>query len=514
MSYSYSRTESVIAHAAHTWEEWHAYLSDTSDAPEWAQGNARGLCCHSCQLVIVDVDADGNAIPREDSTPDSDATPDTHEHIPTDGVGTNASVWCVTCDAPAAQCTQRSDDDERTIYAHELRTGMRVQDNSTPHAVVLSWDITRTGTPRVIVDWQLADGTFERGTEYALTDRFTLVPDDDDSDDDSTRCRACIAHPGWRHADELRRTSADYCAACAGSGTAGAGQRELSQRAEAVSGECWECGRDYATSVQLVGHIIRAHGREPFTSDDEREDERAEWMSAAIEDEREREDSTPDASGSGAIRAALARRDERERDDSAADVLTTDTTRTADTLTSGEVIADTQRYGMVRITAVKVTAGNGRVVHGRRMSDGTSYVDSFRAADRITVYTLRDDSAATSDDTSCPVVYPFGIDAEALCPACGSGVAYHVGAERDELRNALSGIVSAATRDDGNAPAIGQRVSVPAYTDSYMRGYRYGNVTSVYREHARIRATDAYGSNARTIRLPLSEYGDTWGAVD
>lgn len=42
----------AIDHADHNYEEWHAYLA--ADAPEWVTGNATGVCCHDCRLIIVE----------------------------------------------------------------------------------------------------------------------------------------------------------------------------------------------------------------------------------------------------------------------------------------------------------------------------------------------------------------------------------------------------------------------------------------------------------------------------
>jgi hypothetical protein len=50
----YSDTESVIDHAQHLWEEWHAYLSCDDELPEWVDGDASGICCHSCSVIVVE----------------------------------------------------------------------------------------------------------------------------------------------------------------------------------------------------------------------------------------------------------------------------------------------------------------------------------------------------------------------------------------------------------------------------------------------------------------------------
>jgi hypothetical protein len=52
--YRFTTHAAVTDHADHVWEEWHAYVCDLSDAPEWVTGDMSGLCCHTCQLIIVD----------------------------------------------------------------------------------------------------------------------------------------------------------------------------------------------------------------------------------------------------------------------------------------------------------------------------------------------------------------------------------------------------------------------------------------------------------------------------
>lgn len=65
MGYTYrqaTKPSEALEHADHTVEEWHAYVCDTSEAPSWATGNASGLCCHTCEVVLVEVDDRGVAI--------------------------------------------------------------------------------------------------------------------------------------------------------------------------------------------------------------------------------------------------------------------------------------------------------------------------------------------------------------------------------------------------------------------------------------------------------------------
>lgn len=53
--YKRSTAEERARHAAAcTWEEWHAYVCDISEAPSWITGNDTGLCCHSHGLILVD----------------------------------------------------------------------------------------------------------------------------------------------------------------------------------------------------------------------------------------------------------------------------------------------------------------------------------------------------------------------------------------------------------------------------------------------------------------------------
>jgi hypothetical protein len=55
--YSYvkrSETVSPVDHADHIWEEWHAYVCDISDAPSFVDGNSTGVCCHTCQTIVID----------------------------------------------------------------------------------------------------------------------------------------------------------------------------------------------------------------------------------------------------------------------------------------------------------------------------------------------------------------------------------------------------------------------------------------------------------------------------
>jgi hypothetical protein len=56
--YTYDTTSSnMIPHAKHDWEEWHAYLVDCN-LPENISGDATGICCHTCFLVVLDVSAE------------------------------------------------------------------------------------------------------------------------------------------------------------------------------------------------------------------------------------------------------------------------------------------------------------------------------------------------------------------------------------------------------------------------------------------------------------------------
>lgn len=42
-------TASPLAHVGHTWEEWHAYLSD--HVPPRVPMSASGIYCHDCRAV-------------------------------------------------------------------------------------------------------------------------------------------------------------------------------------------------------------------------------------------------------------------------------------------------------------------------------------------------------------------------------------------------------------------------------------------------------------------------------
>jgi len=57
--------EPIVDHAEHTYEEWHAYLSG-ADLPSWVLGSDTGICCHTCETIIVDqvigLAADGEPI--------------------------------------------------------------------------------------------------------------------------------------------------------------------------------------------------------------------------------------------------------------------------------------------------------------------------------------------------------------------------------------------------------------------------------------------------------------------
>jgi hypothetical protein len=52
--YTYTDTASVIEHAEHIWEEWHAYTDYSDEKPAELDGNASGICCHTCSLIIVE----------------------------------------------------------------------------------------------------------------------------------------------------------------------------------------------------------------------------------------------------------------------------------------------------------------------------------------------------------------------------------------------------------------------------------------------------------------------------
>lgn len=55
MSYTYtdSNATNIVEHAEHIFEHWNAYLAD--ELPANVSRDATGICCHSCELVIVDV---------------------------------------------------------------------------------------------------------------------------------------------------------------------------------------------------------------------------------------------------------------------------------------------------------------------------------------------------------------------------------------------------------------------------------------------------------------------------
>lgn len=52
--YRFVTLESFTPHSNHMWEEWHAYVNDLTDAPDFVTGDSAGICCHTCQLVIID----------------------------------------------------------------------------------------------------------------------------------------------------------------------------------------------------------------------------------------------------------------------------------------------------------------------------------------------------------------------------------------------------------------------------------------------------------------------------
>lgn len=53
-SYTTSADARAVDHAEHNRESWHAYVNDLSGAPSWVDATATGVCCHDCQLVIVE----------------------------------------------------------------------------------------------------------------------------------------------------------------------------------------------------------------------------------------------------------------------------------------------------------------------------------------------------------------------------------------------------------------------------------------------------------------------------
>jgi hypothetical protein len=52
--YEYEMGGSILLHAEHNYETWHAYVCDISDAPDGVDGNSSGICCHDCQIIIVE----------------------------------------------------------------------------------------------------------------------------------------------------------------------------------------------------------------------------------------------------------------------------------------------------------------------------------------------------------------------------------------------------------------------------------------------------------------------------
>lgn len=49
-----SASNTLVQHADHLWEEWKAFYS--AEWPDFPiDGNATGICCHTCHLVIVEV---------------------------------------------------------------------------------------------------------------------------------------------------------------------------------------------------------------------------------------------------------------------------------------------------------------------------------------------------------------------------------------------------------------------------------------------------------------------------
>jgi hypothetical protein len=46
--------ETLVDHADHIYEEWRGYVNDLTDAPAYVNGDSSGLCCHTCQLIIIE----------------------------------------------------------------------------------------------------------------------------------------------------------------------------------------------------------------------------------------------------------------------------------------------------------------------------------------------------------------------------------------------------------------------------------------------------------------------------
>lgn len=44
--------DNMTAHAGHTFEEWHAYLSCDPQLPQDIPGDASGICCHTCGHIV------------------------------------------------------------------------------------------------------------------------------------------------------------------------------------------------------------------------------------------------------------------------------------------------------------------------------------------------------------------------------------------------------------------------------------------------------------------------------
>lgn len=66
-NYMYVRSNTALPHADHNREDWHGYLNDLTDAPEWVGSGAEGVCCHTCRVIVVEyVGADGNEPPAAD----------------------------------------------------------------------------------------------------------------------------------------------------------------------------------------------------------------------------------------------------------------------------------------------------------------------------------------------------------------------------------------------------------------------------------------------------------------
>ena len=50
--YTHTTAGKPVDHAEHVWEEWNAYLA--AELPEGVSRNDTGLCCHTCETIVVD----------------------------------------------------------------------------------------------------------------------------------------------------------------------------------------------------------------------------------------------------------------------------------------------------------------------------------------------------------------------------------------------------------------------------------------------------------------------------